>query len=201
MAAVQDKTNTGQAVDYNQLENEILKKEEQFKEEKSEKIRSRLLNEIRNLSERYSKRNESVSLVVDKINHHFGPGMVPQASRMLGKKIITNLQNQQLAGLKCSELLIEDSKNIASQIMEVNGSLLIRNVQSSTIRSIAEQVRIKDCSNLELEIWTETGVYLENSTNISIQPLSCKRVGNNLYRNVIDFTSPSAVNKNYRFAK
>ncbi|KAI5180383.1 hypothetical protein NEOKW01_0687 [Nematocida sp. AWRm80] len=64
--------------------------------------------------------------------------------------------------------LITNSTNLTANI-RVEHAVNIRQVTNSVMYLIGQQIRITECSNLELFVYSKTGVHLENSQNISVQ--------------------------------
>lgn len=108
------------------------------------------------------------------------------------KCIISNLRSTKVDGLSCSEAKIEDCSDIVAELIDSANSILIKNVKSSEIKCWASQVRLVNCQDISLTLFTKTGVFLQDSRGITIRPLSSGP--ENLYRLVFDFTDPAGQN-------
>lgn len=172
----------------------IIDRETKLSEEPSPHVRCLLKKQIMEMKSLYLSKMEKN---LNSVKERDGINVDICSQPFLGsdrKRIISSLRSVKVDGMRCSEARIEDCFEIATGVIDSENSILIRNVRDSEIKCRASQVRLIDCHCISLTLFTRTGVYLQNSGDIAIKPLSSEP--ENLYKTVFDFTDPSG--KNYR---
>lgn len=111
------------------------------------------------------------------------------------KFYIKNKKDEIYEQIDTIEGKIENCENIVIRNFNCKGSLLLINVINSEIECNVNQMRLINCKNVVLKIFTMTGIFLQNSTDISIMKLN-NMIGNK-YKIVYDFSSPFK-NINYK---
>ncbi|KAM0674079.1 hypothetical protein GVAV_002599 [Gurleya vavrai] len=108
-----------------------------------------------------------------------------------------NVNNKNLTIPNVNQSLFENCTFIKTNIFTSNEYVFLRYVFNSEFSFVTKQVRLFDCKDLKLSIFTETGVVLENCKNIEIRKLDIETNQFNKYKHVRDFTSPFS-NENYK---
>lgn len=94
------------------------------------------------------------------------------------KNNIINIQNS-------PQIIVVDCENIKTSYFECYESLSIRRTKNSKFICQVKQIRLFQCENIDLCIFTETGVYIEECKGVRISKLN--DASENLYDQVFDF--------------
>lgn len=106
-----------------------------------------------------------------------------------------NLSNCKIESCNFKDITIENCESIKTDKIHCQGTLNIKNVHNSHIICHTAHLRITNSSELTLEVFCKTGVYLQDSCKITIIPTPLH--GNNCSK-VFDFNCPRE-NKNFSF--
>lgn len=96
--------------------------------------------------------------------------------------------------VECQDARIENSRDIRVSNLRCKNSLLMIKVNNSVVEATAQQVRLTDCHDILLTVFTRTGIFLQNCSGIRIRKTSCLDADGkaNEYASVHDFTSPGS---------
>lgn len=172
----------------------IMALENKLTEESSVYTQSRLKLQISDLKEKY---NSGINLNFKQV-----PGRIKittDISKILSKDenkklVFSNLKETYIPENFGPECEIEYCQGIETGLLNCENSIFISSVENSKIKCYAQQVRMKDCENVELLVFTKTGISLENCKAIKIIPI--ENTVENKYNEVFDFTSLKE--KNYQ---
>lgn len=189
-------------IDEDRLEeakDKITQLENRLTEEKAKHTQMMLIEQIRELKKLYIMKNQPNASEIERASNVSIPAITPRFESNERKQHVKNLRAQSLEPLKCIEATLENCTDIDVLDIQCEHSLLLVNVRNSKISCKAQQIRLIGCSNVILEAFTETGIFLQESTSILISqsPRFSELVGNN-YKLVNDFTCPFS-DENYRF--
>lgn len=98
----------------------------------------------------------------------------------------------------CAEAAIENCSGCVFEHFECLGSVFLTNVKSCKISCSGQQIRMNGCTDVDLTVYTSTGVFIQDSRDITI-----RRHGDaedNRFTDVHDFSSPFD-ERNFRIAE
>lgn len=137
-----------------------------------------------------SKSNSDVICIKNEVHHpmiELSPVFKTNDMKIHWK----DLENQTVNESHCIEAKLENCKNITVEGLVCNTSLMLINVNESEIKCAAQQIRLINCNNIILHVFTETGVYLQDSTGVTVKKLDGFIIeAENKYDSVYDFSSP-----------
>lgn len=104
-----------------------------------------------------------------------------------------NLSNFKIDGFDCVDAVVENCNFINSDLIKCKGTFNLKNTHNATINVHTTHFRITNSSDVILNVFSKTGIYLQDSTRIKIIPI---QEPNNNCEKVFDFNSPLE-NKNF----
>ncbi|ADM12110.1 uncharacterized protein Eint_081780 [Encephalitozoon intestinalis ATCC 50506] len=104
------------------------------------------------------------------------------------KRYIKGSRDELVTIEDCVEVVIEDCTNAVFEHFCCEKSVVLNNVKDCKVSCSAHQIRMNGCRNVELEAYTLTGVFLQNSTGIVVRRYGGRK--DNRFKNVNDFSSP-----------
>jgi Tubulin binding cofactor C len=72
---------------------------------------------------------------------------------------------------ECTEAYIRNSRGIEVSFFRASSSCFLSNVEESRLSFSARQVRLHSCKNLELSLYTRTGIHMEKCEGIEIRAI------------------------------
>lgn len=180
----------------NQLEKakkEIQILEQRLSEESSKNRQCSLRREIDDLKRLYFEKTK-IELTLTRERSITKLEYCQKVEGNKNKFIIENEKDTYIKGGSYIEAKFNGCNRIQTEVISCTGSVLITNDNDSKISCKGSQIRLINCSNTNIRIYTETGVYLQDCKNITIEPLGIVDEKNK-YKEVYDFTDP--LSKNY----
>ncbi|ELQ76834.1 Beta-tubulin folding cofactor C [Trachipleistophora hominis] len=112
------------------------------------------------------------------------------------KVCITNMHKGQILAFDCDELTLKSCNNL-NITANVSDSIFIEDVRDSTLKINAGQIRLLNCGNMRLVVYTKSGISIEKSEQIIIEEWKIQNMRHkNLFMKVNDFSDPFG-SKNY----
>lgn len=173
--------------DLDRARREILDVEDSIRVEISAYNRRALLNRVKMLKEVYS---ECSTVGISKISLKKPIQFEERSNSVNSTKDKTYVRNVSCGRVRlknCTEAVVENCSDAIFEYFECRRSVFFMNVKNCQISCSGQQIRISNCSNIELTVYTSTGVFLQNSTGIVI-----KKYGDdegNRFENVCDFSN------------
>lgn len=120
---------------------------------------------------------------------------INKSTKNINSTEIRGERNKTIEILPATQITIVDCDKIETQYFKCDESLSIRQTCNSKFICSAKQVRLFQCRNVKLVVFTETGVFIEECTGIRISRLDIKEDNKeNLYDRVYDFSDFTANN-------
>lgn len=177
-----------------EAKNKIRKLEEKAADEKSIHIQASLLRQIHELKQMYISKT-TINLNGLEKNNNQAPSIkiIPEFDGNNSKLILSKVISSTIDECICTESKIEACNDIIIKGIVCKNSILIISVTESTIRCSAQQIRLIGCRNIKLDVYTETGIFLENCSNIQITEALFNNQSRekNMFREVFDFSNPN----------
>ena len=178
----------------------ILELEQRYTKERSKFVKKKLLEKIGDMKKIYNKilgaRRPPVPRVDGKAETRLGSD-VRRAQVSPRKKIVAeNCKGSAHVLTTCDEAVVRFCRDIKVSNLECKNSLVLEELRDSTIQCSAHQIRMLNCKNVFLECFSETGIFLENCSQITVRGASFGRNSHqNEFRSIYDLTDPfEAVN-------
>jgi len=168
--------------------------EAKLEQEPSKSIQANLKQRISKLKELYFSK-VSISLKSTKEKEDLAFEVSSQFTGNSEKFIVQNANMAKISAVTCSEAKIENCSNIKTKLITARNSIVLKDVKNADVSLKASQIRLVGCTDVKLRVFTRTGVFLQDSSEIQISPLSTEE--GNLYRSVFDFTDPSGGNYSF----
>lgn len=111
------------------------------------------------------------------------------------KRYLKGLHNTSVVAFKCEELTLETSRFVRTEDIIIRDTFLLKDIFDSNIYCHTTNLRLINCHRVTIHAYTLNGVFLQDCTGITIDPL--KEPGN-MCGKVYDFSSPVS-KKNYCF--
>lgn len=175
------------------IKNKILDLESKLSEEKSDRIRYDLKKTLELIKHEYYNRTirQEPSLEPRESFKFLSTNILPKVNDL--KLIFTNIKEETLESQVCSEMQIVDCSEILIKDTVCFQSFQCINVHNSSIFCKSGQIRLINCTNINLSVQVRTGIYLQDSSNIRIKNISSENNQNFVVR---DFNDPFG-NSNY----
>lgn len=174
--------------DFEKARKEILGLESKIRLEASTFSRKILLEQVRGLKEVYNSYNiVPISELPLKEEFLFSE-RTNEVCGVQGKIYKKNVREGTIKLDNCVEAEIEECSNTVFEYFECQRSVLLKNLDNCRISCSAQQIRINDCIDIELEVYTSTGVFLQNSRGIVIRKYDDDV--DNKFMKVCDFSDP-----------
>ncbi|ELA41414.1 uncharacterized protein VICG_01519 [Vittaforma corneae ATCC 50505] len=160
--------------------------ENKLAEESSSHTREILKSQILNLKRLYSSKLE-ISLHSTKYSRQKSQLKLDMKSDFSGNydKLISKCINYQyFTDIQCKNIDLIDCNEIMVKMIECEETVFLKNVKNSEITLKTGHLRVSNCENLCLYVYSNSGIFILDSINIKIEPiLNCKL-------KVFDFNSP-----------
>lgn len=172
--------------------NEIFGLEAELSREKSKHVRMSLLKQIQELKQLYTSRITPDTSCIEGASRASVVELASTFQSNASKVFLRDLKAEVLDPFDCVEAKIEDCAGIKALNIICKTSLLLQNVTDSDIRCCAQQIRLINCKNVRLEAFSETGVFLQDSSSITVSKsdISYNSSVENKFNEVYDFSCP-----------
>ncbi|KAM0688001.1 hypothetical protein COBT_000750 [Conglomerata obtusa] len=144
------------------------------------------------------RENDSDCILLSKTNK--SKQNVEDSKNLSECKIYENLINVNINITDCDNIIIRNCTNIKAGPFNCATSVYLNSVINASLIFSAKQIRLSHCKNIKLKVFTQTGIFLEDSQNIEIEKFSCSNEAKNNYFIVKDFSNPFS-NANYRIVE
>ncbi|CAD26486.2 hypothetical protein [Encephalitozoon cuniculi GB-M1] len=111
-----------------------------------------------------------------------------EVGEIKNKKYIRNINNDLVSIKDCAEVIIEDCSSTVFEHFNCEKSVVLNNVRDCRVSCSGQQIRVNGCKNIELDVYTPTGVFLQSSTGVVIRRYGARE--DNMFAHVYDFSSP-----------
>lgn len=166
----------------------ILNIEEGIREEPSLYSRKVLLEKVARLKDIYNTHNVVETPIIPSKNHTLFKKQENETDGIKNKRYVKDANNGVVAIEDSTEVVIEDCCNTVFPHFSCEKSVVLNNIKDCKVSCSGQQIRMNGCQNVELEVYTLTGVFLQSSKGIVIKKYGTKE--NNKFEDVYDFSSP-----------
>ncbi|AFM98877.1 hypothetical protein EHEL_081770 [Encephalitozoon hellem ATCC 50504] len=104
------------------------------------------------------------------------------------KRYIKDVNDGVVSIEDCIEVVIENCCNTVFSHFRCDKSVVLNNIKNCKVSCSGHQIRVNGCQDVELEVHTSTGVFLQNSKGIVVKKYGAEK--NNKFEDVYDFSSP-----------
>lgn len=101
-----------------------------------------------------------------------------------GKLVLDGINHKHFVNMQCKSIDLTDCDGVTAAMIECEETVFLKNVRNSTITLKTKHLRLSNCRNLYLYVFSHSGVFMLDSTNIKIEPISDCEL------KVFDFNSP-----------
>lgn len=177
---------------------QISAMEQRLAEEPSVRARLALQGQVSKLKEAYHNSAPRDTPHFTTAPRNSAELALPAISDDCKKVHYSNLSSSKIAKIALEEVKIENCRSIQTECITCKGSAVLINVRDSEVQVSAQQIRLINCTNIVLRAHSGTGIFLQDSTGISIAALPDANDAQNRYKTVKDFSCPFK-SQNYSF--